>query len=192
MYTDLPRSLPVGGVRHAIRWDYRAALDCFEALNDPEFDDEARAYAVLHILYRDVDRIPGEHGQEAADRALWYLRGGRDTEAQTKRPRLVDWRQDFPIIAPPVARVLGYDIREARRRVHWWTVLAAFHEIGDCYFSQVVHIRSLIAKGQLKDKADKEFYRENKDVVDFQVELTTAEEDLLKLWIGGGVSSGEE
>lgn len=182
MDTRLPRSFEFGGVRYAVRWDYRAALDIFEALNDPDFDDAARAYAALHIFYRAADSIPSQYGQAAADRCLWFLRGGRD-EPQTQRPRLLDWRQDFPLIVAPVNRVLGYDIRE-RRRVHWWTVLSAYHEIGDCFFSQVVHIRNLRAKGKLKDRADKEFYRENKDVIDFKVNLSQQEKDLLKLWTG--------
>ena len=184
MNTDLPRSLTVGGIRRGIRWDYRAALDCFEALNDASFDDAARAYSVLHILYQNPDSIPQEYGQEAADQCLWFLRGGRDADPEMKKPRLVDWRQDFPIIAPPVNRVLGYDIRESHRRVHWWTLLSAFNEIGDCYFAQIIHIRSLIAKGRLKDKSDREFYRENRDVVDFNTELTDGERNILNFWTG--------
>lgn len=185
METRLPRSIAIGGTPCPIRWDFCAALDIFEALKDPDFSDQARAYAALHILYRDADRIPAEYGQEAVERCLWYLRGGREPDPpEIKKPRLMDWTQDFPIIVPAVNRVIGYDIRE-RRRVHWWTVLAAFHEIGgDCLFSQVVGIRSKQAKGKQLDKADQAFYRENKTLIDLHVETTAAEEDLLKIWTG--------
>lgn len=183
METRLPRSLPVNGTPCPIRWDYRAALDLFESLNAPELDDRARGYAALTILYREPWKIPQEHRQEAVERVLWFLRGGRDTEPQTKKPRLLDWRQDFPLIVPPVNRVLGYDIRESRRRVHWWTVLAAYNEIGDCYFSQIISIRSKKSKGKKLDKADREFYRENKEAIDFKVILTAAEEQTLSEWL---------
>ena len=35
----LPTTLTVGGIEYAIRSDYRAALDIFAALADPELDE---------------------------------------------------------------------------------------------------------------------------------------------------------
>ena len=41
-----------------------------------------------------------------------------------------------------------------------------------------------VPKGKLTDKADKEWYRQNRDIVDIPTHYTEAEEDLLKLWGG--------
>ena len=63
--------------------------------------------------------------------------------------------------------------------------MAAFMEIGDCYFAQLVRIRSLKAKGKRLDKEDQEFYRKNKSRVDIKHKYTKEEMDVLKKWTGG-------
>lgn len=75
-------------------------------------------------------------------------------------PRLVDWGQDAPIIAPAVDKVLGYSCRRCNY-LHWWEFLGAFYGIGDGLFAQVVNIRSKQAKGKKLEKSELEFAREN-------------------------------
>ena len=55
-------------------------------------------------------------------------------------------------------------------------------EIGDCFFAQIVRIRDLKAKGKLKDKADKEFYRRNRDVVDINTQYSNTQKEIIKAW----------
>jgi len=94
----------------------------------------------------------------------------------------MDWEQDFPIIAAPVNRVLGFECREVPY-LHWWTFLAAYNEIGDCLFANVVSIRKKKAQGKKLDKADQAFARENSDLVNFRVKATAAEEAVFEEWI---------
>ena len=52
---SFPTSLNVGGVDYEIRTDYRAVLDLFTALNDPELQDESEeltAYAQTQFSAR--------------------------------------------------------------------------------------------------------------------------------------------
>lgn len=177
--TGLPEALTVGGEGRAIRTDYRAALDCFLALTDPELDSYNRALEVLDILY--IDELPPELWTEALDMAFWYLRGGED-ERGGKSPPLVSWTQDFNMIASPISKIVGTDIR-GLEHLHWWSFLAAYMAIGDCLFAQVVAIRDKKARGKTLDKTDREFYRRNKDIIDIKKPLTEAEEELLKEWM---------
>ena len=55
-------------------------------------------------------------------------------------------------------------------------------EIGDCFFAQIVRIRDLKAKGKLKDKADKDFYRRNRDAVDIKTQYSDTENEIIKAW----------
>ena len=57
---DLPSSLTVGGRVYPIRSGWRAIMDIFAALNDPELDDDGKMIALLTILYPDHDSIPPE------------------------------------------------------------------------------------------------------------------------------------
>lgn len=69
--------------------------------------------------------------------------------------------------------------------LHWWTFLAAYYEIGECTFAQIVHIRDKLSRGQRLDKTDQEWYRRNRELVDFKRKYTDAEDELMKQWGGG-------
>ena len=67
--------------------------------------------------------------------------------------------------------------------LHWWSFLSAYMGIGDCLFAQVVAIRDKKARGKKLDKADREFYRRNQDIIDIKKPLTEAEREILKEWM---------
>lgn len=60
--------------------------------------------------------------------------------------------------------------------LHWWSFLGMFGEIGEGLYSQVMSIRSKMAKGKKLDKTDKEFYNEHKEFIDLKVKLTAEEQ----------------
>ena len=97
-------------------------------------------------------------------------------------PKLVDWEQDYRLIVAPINRVTGQEVR-ALEYMHWWTFLLAYMEIGDCTFAQVVSIRSKRAKGKKLDKSEQEFYKQNKQMVDFKRQYTAQDEDVISKWI---------
>lgn len=177
----LPTSLEVGGAEYEIRSDYRAALDICAALSDPELDSQDRAAVLLDILYPGFDEMPPEYCGEAVERGLWFLRGGTE-ESPNQGSRLVDWEQDFSYIVAPINRVAGREIR-SEAYMHWWTFLAAYYEIGDCTFAQIVRIRDMLARGKTLDKADREWYRHNRQLVDFKRKYTRQEDAVLNQWM---------
>ncbi len=176
---SLPTTLEVGGEDKAIRTDYRVALDCFLALTDAELDGTNRALEVIDILF--VDEIDPKDWNEAIKKAIWYLNGGEDP-SDKKEPQLVSWEQDFNLIASPISKDLGQDIR-GMKHLHWWSFLSAYMAIGECLFGQVVAIRSKKARGKPLDKTDREFYRRNRELVDIKKPLTLAEEEILREWV---------
>lgn len=178
---SLPTTLTAGGEEHAIRSDYRAALDIFLALTDTELDDFNRSMELLDILY--VDDIPPEHWQEAIDRGFWFLNGG-EPERDVKQPPVVNWEKDFNLIAAPISKIVGQDIRGVEY-MHWWTFLQCYQSIGDCLFAQIVRIRDKKARGKALDKADQEFYRRNRDLIDLKTVYTEQDNEILKQWGGG-------
>lgn len=183
MNCTLPKTVEVGGTERAIRWDYRPILDICAALADPELDSRGRAVVALSIFYPELEDIPQEDLEEAAARCMWFVGGGRDG-SKGNAPRLVDWEQDFGLIVGPVNRVLGQEIRE-EAPLHWFTFLSAYFEIGECTFSQVVRIREHLARGRPLDRSDREWYRRNRELVDFKRKYTGDEDELIKNWGGG-------
>ena len=180
MRYDLPTSLMVGGLEYEIRSDYRTILDICAALNDVELDDNERGYVLMSIFYLDFENMPAELYNEAIRACFSFINCGEE-EHDIKQPKLMDWEQDFPLVVAPVNRILGREVR-ALDYMHWWTFISAYKEIGDCLFSQVVSIREKKAKGKSLEKSEREFYRKNRDIIDFKNTYTESEDDLLKAW----------
>lgn len=178
----LPTSVEIDGAEYEIRSDYRAALDICAALDNPELDEKERAYVVLDIFYPAFENMPEAHYQEAVNRCMDFI-NGPGPKNLGKSPKVVDWTQDFPLIVGPVNRILGQEVRAAEY-IHWHTFLAAYGEIGDCTFAQVVRIRDRKSRGKKLDKQDQEWYNRNRHLVDFERKYTSADEALLKEWGG--------
>lgn len=200
-FYDLPTTVEVGGRELPIRSDYRAALDMIQIMGDPEIDDQERTLLLFEVFFDtweeqvgadgDGNPVTVEHGwweidqedyQEALERAFWFVGEGKKGDRR-RRPKLMDWEQDFPLIVSPVNRVLGFECREVPY-LHWWSFLAAYREIGDCLFAQVVGVRKKRSKGKKLDKSDRAFAEENADLVNFRVAPTAQEESVFDEWIG--------
>ena len=192
MIYELPTSVEVGGVSYQIRSDYRAVLDILTALSDPELSDSDRAESILDIFYFSPTYLDmrQEDYDEAIRKVIWFVNCGIDEENGKKSPKLMDWEQDFPYIVAPVNRVLGLDVRSVpydfennTGGLHWWTFMSAYQEIGDCLFAQIVGIRRKLARGKKLDKSEQEFYRNNRQLVDFKRKYTERENDILSMWV---------
>ena len=177
---SLPTTAEIGGEVYDIRSDYRAALDIMGILEDAELSDAERGAFSLRVFYPDLDRIPRQDLEEAARYMLEFLAGG-ELKAKPPKTKLVDWKRDFPLMAAPVNRVLGFECRSAEY-LHWWTFLSAYCEIGECFFAQVVAVRKKKRTGKRLEKWEQDFYRANKDVIDLKTELTEEEKALLAQW----------
>lgn len=189
MNYDLPKSLVVCGSEYEIRSDYRAVLDICAALSDTELPVQEKIIVALSIFYPNFEEMPPEHCEEALKQCYWFIDCGEEQQNQ-KPPKLMDWEQDFKYIVAPINRVLGqevravpYDIETNTGGLHWWTFISAYYEIGDCLFAQIVRIREKRARGKPLDKSEQEFYRKNRDLVEFKNKYTKAEDELLKQWM---------
>ena len=177
---SFPTSLNVGGVDYEIRTDYRAVLDLFTALNDPELQDESEdltAYAqtqcILKIMLPQCDDIPDENIQEALQKVSEFIDMGiRD---ERKKPKTMDWEQDAPIIIPAVNKVLNTEIR-AQKYIHWWTFMGYYMEISEGVFSNVLSIRLKKAKGKKLEKWEREYWSANKNLCVLKPKLTAEEQ----------------
>ena len=177
---DLPIAVEINGKSHPIRnkCDYRVVLDVICALNDNELTDEEKVKCALFIFYEDISTIDDF---ETAIKEMFRIINGGEAEEQTNdnKPKLMDWEHDFPQLAPPISRVLGYDVRTPDRYCHFWTFLGAYMEIGECTFSTIVSIRSKRAKGQKLDKWEIDYIREHRKMVELPQKFTAEEQELL-------------
>lgn len=181
MIYSLPTKLNICGTDYEIRTDYRVILELIEVLNDPAFSDDEKAVATIETIIIDWEDVTDY--AEALKQCFWFIDIGQP--AGKKSARLVDWQKDFAYIIAPVNRVLGYEARLVDY-LHWWTFMGAYLEIGgECVFSQVVSMRQKIAKGKKLEKYEREWLRQNRDIVNLPQKYTAEDEEILKKWIGG-------
>ena len=178
---ELPTSLNIGGTDYEIRTDYRTVLDLLTSLECPDltdYDPKITAYmksrVMLEIMFPECDAIPEEHIKEALSKVIDFIDMGVTDDR--KKPKMMDWEQDMPVLIPAVNRVLGTEIR-AQKHIHWWTFLGAYMEIGESLFSNVLHIRQKKAKGKKLEKWEQEFYKENKSLIEFKQKNQRSEEE---------------
>ena len=180
---DLPTTLNIHGTEYRIRSDFRAVLDVLTAMNDPdlflpdadEWEQQAvRMSTMTTIIYPDYELIPRDHYMEACNKAIQFIDMGMKEDNKRPLPRLMDWEQDGQIIIPAINRVVGKEVR-ALEYLHWWTFLGAYMEIGDCLFSQIVSVRGKRAKHKKLDTWEKEFIRENQELVELKKKYTEQE-----------------
>ncbi len=165
----LPRSLTVEGREYPIRADFRVIINILEAYGDPNLSDYEKAAVCLECLY---ETIP-EDTEEALKQAVWFIDGG-EAVGEAKL-RLMDWEQDESMIIASVNRVAGYEVRAAEF-LHWWTFLGYFYEIGEGRFSMIVGLRAKMARKRELTKDEREFIRENSDIVKLRERRTADEE----------------
>ena len=180
MMWDLPIAVEINGKSHPIRnkCDYRVVLDVICALNDTELTDEEKVKCALFIFYEDISAI--DDFETAIKEMFRIINGGEEQEeSQEQKPQLMDWQHDFTQLAPPISRVLGYDVRTPNKYTHWYSFLGGYMEIGECTFSTIVSIRSKRAKGKKLDKWEEEYIREHRKMVELPRKFTAEEQEFL-------------
>lgn len=176
---SLPISVDIDGKQHFIRnkCDYRVVLDVICALNDNDLTEEEKVKCALFIFYEDVLQI--KDFDKAIKEMFAIIGNGTEEENTNNQPRLMDWEHDFQQLAPPISRVLGYDVRTPDKYTHWYTFLGGYMEIGECTFATIVSIRSKRSKGKKLEKWELDYLREHRKMIDLPQKLTAEEEKLL-------------
>ena len=169
----LPTTIELSGQEYGIRSDYRAVLDICTALCDINLNDSEKAIVTCEILYPEYKKI--KDLEEATEKAFEFINLGQPVTDQKPKPALMNWEQDFNLIVPAINKVTGQEIRSIPY-MHWWTFVAAYMEIGECLFSNVIGIRQKRAKGKKLEKYEQEFMNENSDMVILKQQYTDEEQ----------------
>ena len=180
MSWNLPISVEIDGKEYAIRnkCDYRVVLDVIEALTDDELEMENRVQCALFIFYEDLSGC--KDLKKATSEMIKIINCDEESnEDECTKPPIMSWQHDFPHIAPPISRVLGYSVRDAKNYTHWYDFVGAYMEIGECTFSNIISIRSKKQKGKKLETWEQEFYNENRKLIDLPHKLTDEEQEWL-------------
>ena len=180
MMWNLPTAVDINGKKFEIRnkCDYRVVLDVIESLKDEDLEMEHRIQCALTIFYEDLSEC--DDMQVAVDEMTKIINLGNDEETEKdNKPPVMDWKHDFQHIVPPINRVLGYSVRDENHYTHWFDFIGAYQEIGECSWANIVSIRSKRIKGKPLEQWEREFYNENRKLIDLPRQLTNEEQEWL-------------
>ena len=146
---QLPTAVEVGGHEYRINSDFRTGIRILLAYEDDELTAYEKQMITLENLY---PKIP-EDTQGAIEQAMKFLNGGKaETAGEEDLPmRLYSFSKDAELIFSAFRQTHGIDLETAK--LHWWSFLALFMDIGaDTTFCNLVSLRKRIKTG----KASKE------------------------------------
>ena len=178
MIGQLPTTITVNGKELHIETDFRTALLVLVACNDAELSDREKVYIMVDALVG-FDNLEREDVEEAIKQCSWFMDGGKDYSKAINKPKLMDWEQDEQIIFSAINRVAGKEVR-TESYLHWWSFLGYFNEIQEGLFSNVLNIRQKKAKHKQLEKWEQDFYKDNKDLIDFKTVYTEAEKEEIR------------
>ena len=159
----------LGGVRYAIRSDYRDVLELLRWLNgqaDSALDQSERWYVAMRLFYPEFAALPQSLWPDATQFLTEFLAAGR-REQPRPGPALMDWQQDAPLIAAGISKAAGQDVRTLPY-LHWWSFLAWFDAIGEGSFATVVAIRDKLRRGKRLENWELDYYRTHRAVVELR------------------------
>lgn len=193
---ELPISVEICGKEYDIRekCEHRIILAVIEALTDKKENQNFNLHCAMRIFFENCDDLPdplyafSEEEKavctECANVINEIINCGKKNSGGTEdenEKKIMDWKHDYPIIAPPVSRVLGYSVRDKNNYTHWYDYIGAMKEVGDCYWTNILNIRSKLNKGKKLENHEIEFYKNNKD--DILIDSSLSQKDID--WLNG-------
>lgn len=165
--------------------DYRLILDIIIMLNDPDLTEEEKVICIVEMFYEDYQSIFKDEKliEKSISEAYKFIDLGEDFKPSSPKPILMDWEQDAQLIVPAINRIAGTEVR-ALPYLHWWTFIGYYNEIGECSFSTVVSIRNKQKKGKKLDNWEKDYIKENREMVTLKPKLCKEERDELNDILG--------
>lgn len=169
MYS-LPTSIQIGEKQFNItnKGDFRMVLDCFNALNDEELEENEQVVAALLIFYEDIKDIDDLFVQfdtdellaEAIQSMFLFFNCGQEHVGMETDYELVDWNKDEQIIVAAINTVANKEVR-LEEYIHWWTFMGYYSAIGECPLNTIISIRDKLMRGKKLEQHEREFRQQN-------------------------------
>ncbi len=139
----LPESVEIDGRDVPINADFRDCLRTILAFEDNELTPQEKQAVMLANLYP----TPPANLPAAIERAQWFLNAGHQPEQADGSPRLYSFGKDAGYIFSAFRQTHGIDLTTAK--LHWWTFLALFMDLGaDTAFCNLVSLRKKVKTNQ--------------------------------------------
>lgn len=174
-----PTKMEANGHIYEINTDFRIALACFKAMNDPEITNLERFYAVETLLLG--DEVDSNDEMILQDKLLNYLRCGQ-TENMDEEKIDMDYIEDELKIRTSIRQCYHLDLNKIDY-MHWWEYNELISGLtSESLLNKIRELRSFDLN-EIKDIKEREKVRKAQEYValkknnEKKVELTEKEKD---------------
>lgn len=178
MIGQLPKTIRANGKDFELNTDFRTVLLVLVACNDSDLSEKEKIYIIIDALVG-MGNVSKDDLEDVLKQCIWFIDGGKKYSNSEDKPKLMDWSQDEQMIFSAINRVAGKEIR-TEKYLHWWSFLGYFNEIQEGLFSNVLNIRQKKAKRKKLEKWEDEFYKENRELIDFKDTYSEEEEEEIR------------
>jgi len=158
-----PESITIADTEYQLNTDFRACLKIIMAFEDNELTPQEKQLVLLGNLY---SVVPNDLNA-ALDCANWFLNGGKESaseESEIAHVRVYSFAKDGNFIYAAFRQTHGIDLSTAK--LHWWTFLALFMDLGqDTTFCQLTALRKRLKTGKAS-KEEQAAAREMGEMID--------------------------
>lgn len=159
----LPTKIKVNNTIYDINYDYKTIVNILIAFEDSELTTNEQIYIMLKNLYK--EEIPLEDMQEAVEKGIKFIDGGKMEDTNIKEKRIYSFKKDGNYIFSGINQTHHIDLSE-KVNLHWWVFLSLFMDMSsDCTFGELVYYRKRKNENKLT-KEEKEQYKKIKKLVD--------------------------
>lgn len=161
---ELPTYVTIDGVNYNIRGngDYRAILDIISVYEDEELTAQEKQVCALMLFYN--GKVPRDI-HAASIKLAEFIDCGQHLRESSKQRPLMNWNHDIQMIIPAINAVAQTEVRNCEY-MHWWTFIGYYKQIdAKNPFSLVISIRDKKQKGKKLEKWERDFYNENRDLI---------------------------
>ena len=174
-----PTKMEANGHIYEINTDFRIALACFRAMNDPEITDLERFYAIETLLLG--DEVDPNDDVVLSKKLLDYLRCGQEENMDEEKIDM-DYIEDEPKIRTSIRQCYHIDLNKIDY-MHWWEYNELISGLtSESLLNKIRELRSFDLN-EIKDVKEREKVRKAQEYValkkkgEKKVELTKEQED---------------
>ena len=162
-----PTKTEIDGIVYELNTDYRNCLNIILAFEDKELNDYEKTEVMLELLYG-KDNIP-INIELAMQKAILFLDCGeikQEGSNSVPEQRLYSFTKDAKYIYSAIKQTHRIDL-ENIEYLHWWKFVYLFLDLNkECFFSQMIYLRSQRKKNKLSKEEKEETIRTGNETID--------------------------
>ena len=173
----LPTRVEIDSKEYEINSNFRTSLLFSILMENKDIPSNLKIRQALKLYYPVIPK----NTEKSIEKIIWFYTRGKEYKASTGKGnnvKILDYEEDADLIYSAFMSQYRIDLQDIEY-LHWWTFLSAFREIREGVYAMVLQIRVKQAKGIPLEKEEQKFYRENKDIIDIEMELTEEEREFL-------------